>query len=72
MVIHVEGGKGRKNRDLMLSTTLLEELRADWRRLRRKPEVWLFPGGVWHRQTPRRLRRSSAIRRVLSCRHVIF
>jgi integrase/recombinase XerD len=48
MVIHVEGGKGRKDRDVMLSTTLLEELRADWRWLRRKPEVWLFPGGVWH------------------------
>lgn len=48
MVIHVEGGKGRKDRDVMLSATLLEELRAYWRWLRRKPEVWLFPGGVWH------------------------
>jgi integrase/recombinase XerD len=48
MVIHVEGGKGRKDRDVMLSTTLLEELRAYYRRLRRKPKVWLFPGGVWH------------------------
>jgi site-specific recombinase XerD len=47
MVIHVEG-KGRKNRDVMLSTTLLEELRAHYRRLRRKPEVWLFPGGTHH------------------------
>lgn len=48
MVIHVEGGKGRKDRDVMLSATLLEELRAYWRWLRRKPAVWLFPGGVWH------------------------
>jgi len=48
MVIHVEGGKGRKDRDVMLSTTLLEELRAHYRHLRRKPDVWLFPGGVWH------------------------
>ena len=44
MVIHVEGGKGRKDRDVMLSPTLLEELRAYYRWLRRKPEVWLFPG----------------------------
>lgn len=44
MVVHVEGGKGRKDRDVMLSTMLLEELRAHYRQLRRKPEVWLFPG----------------------------
>jgi integrase/recombinase XerD len=44
MVIHIQGGKGRKDRDVMLSPKLLEELRAHWRRLRRKPRVWLFPG----------------------------
>jgi integrase/recombinase XerD len=43
MVIHVRGGKGRKDRDVMLSPKLLEELRQHWRRLRRKPSVWLFP-----------------------------
>ncbi len=32
----------------MLSLKLLEELRAHWRRLRRKPSVWLFPGNRWH------------------------
>jgi integrase/recombinase XerD len=48
MVIHVEGGKGRKDRDVMLSPTLLEEFRAYYRWLRRKPEVWLFPGGTYH------------------------
>src|SRR6202041_2172214 len=44
MVIHVQGGKGRKDRDVMLSPKLLEELREHWHRLRRKPRVWLFPG----------------------------
>ena len=48
MVIHVEGGKGRKDRDVMLIAALLQELRAYWRWLRRKPATWLFPGGVWH------------------------
>ena len=44
MVIHVQGGKGRKDRDVMLSPKLLQELREHWQRLRRKPRVWLFPG----------------------------
>src|SRR5713101_4695543 len=48
MVIHVRGGKGRKDRDVMLSPTLLEALREHWRGLQRKPSVWLFPGNRWH------------------------
>jgi site-specific recombinase XerD len=48
MVIHIQGGKGRKDRDLMLSPKLLEALREHWRGLRRKPKVWLFPGNRWH------------------------
>jgi integrase/recombinase XerD len=49
MVIHVQGGKGRKDRDVMLSPKLLEELRLHWRGLRRrKPSQWLFPGNRWH------------------------
>jgi len=48
MVIHVQGGKGRKDRDIMLSPKLLEALREHWRSLRRKPKVWLFPGNRWH------------------------
>jgi integrase/recombinase XerD len=43
MVIHIQGGKGRRDRDVMLSSKLLEELRAHWHRLRRKPNTWLFP-----------------------------
>jgi integrase len=45
MVIHVQGGKGRKDRDIMLNPTLLEALREYWRGLKRKPTQWLFPGG---------------------------
>jgi integrase/recombinase XerD len=48
MVVHVQGGKGRKDRDIMLSPNLLTELRQHYRSLRRKPETWLFPGGNWH------------------------
>jgi integrase len=48
MVIHVQGGKGRKDRDVMLSPKLLETLREHWRGLQRKPSAWLFPGNRWH------------------------
>jgi len=48
MVIRVQGGKWRKDRDVMLSPKLLEELRQHWHRLRRKPSAWLFPGNRWH------------------------
>jgi integrase/recombinase XerD len=47
-VIHVQGGKGRKDRDVMLSPNLLEALREHWHSLRRKPAIWLFPGNRWH------------------------
>ena len=48
MIIHVRGGKGRKDRDVMLSPKLLEALREHWRGLQRKPSAWLFPGNRWH------------------------
>ena len=48
MVIHIQGGKGRKDRDVMLSPVLLDELRAHWRRLRKQSSVWLFPGNPRH------------------------
>ena len=48
MVIHVLGGKGRKDRDVMLSPKLLQALRQYWRSLKHKPRTWLFPGGRWH------------------------
>src|SRR5467141_2254861 len=40
MVIH---GQGSKDRDVLLSPKLLDELRRYWHWLRRKPSVWLFP-----------------------------
>ena len=48
MVIHIRGGKGRKDRDVMLRPKLLDALRVYWRGLRRKPTDWLFPGNRWH------------------------
>jgi integrase/recombinase XerD len=48
MVVHIRGGKGRKDRDVMLSPALLDALRVYWRGLRRKPTDWLFPGNRWH------------------------
>ena len=48
MVIHVKGGKGNKDREVMLSPKLLGELRLYWRSLKRKPKTWLFPGNRWH------------------------
>jgi site-specific recombinase XerD len=43
-VICVRQGKGHKDRQVMLSSKLLEVLRIYWKTYR--PEVWLFPGGV--------------------------
>lgn len=42
MILRVEQGKGKKDRNVMLSPALLETLRAYWRQSR--PRVWLFPG----------------------------
>jgi site-specific recombinase XerD len=44
MVIHIQGGKGRQDRDVMLSPVLLDELRAHWRQLRKKSStrVWQY------------------------------
>lgn len=42
MILRVDQGKGKKDRNVMLSPVLLETLRAYWRESR--PRVWLFPG----------------------------
>ena len=44
MVIRVEQGKCQKDRYVMLSPRLLEELRTYWKRAR--PAAWLFPGDM--------------------------
>jgi len=43
MVVHIRGGKGRKDRDVMLSAKLLTVLRTHWRFYHRKSSTWLFP-----------------------------
>jgi len=48
MVIHVRQGKGRKDRDVMLSPRLLQELRDYWRAANPKPKTYLFPGKGTH------------------------
>jgi integrase/recombinase XerD len=42
MLLHIENGKGGRDRYAMLSPRLLEILRRYWKRAR--PSVWLFPG----------------------------
>jgi site-specific recombinase XerD len=42
MLLHIEDGKGGRDRYAMLSPRLLDILRAYWRRAR--PSSWLFPG----------------------------
>jgi len=44
MLIHIRQGKGNKDREVMLSPRLLQELRAYWRRANPKPKTHLFPG----------------------------
>jgi len=52
MVIHIRGGKGRKDRIVPLSHTLLEVLREDWRKYGERR--WIFPGQSGDRPvTPR-------------------
>jgi site-specific recombinase XerD len=57
MLIHVEQGKGAKDRKVMLSPGLLDLLRDYWREAR--PEGWLFPGKPRINPiTPRQLNRA--------------
>ena len=44
MMLRVDQGKGQKDRYVMLSPRLLEELRAYW--MAARPKTWLFPGDI--------------------------
>lgn len=44
MLIHIRQGKGKKDRDVVLSPLLLDELREYCRRANPKPRTFLFPG----------------------------
>lgn len=46
MVIYIDQGKGRKDRVVMLSQTLLDVLRQYWRETKPKSKTYLFPGMV--------------------------
>jgi site-specific recombinase XerD len=46
MLLHVRQGKGRKDRNIMLSPRLLTELRDYWRSANPKPQTYLFPSQV--------------------------
>jgi integrase/recombinase XerD len=50
MLIHIQRGKGGRDRYVPLSRTLLETLRAYWM----KPKTWLFPGTIagWRADKP--------------------
>jgi len=48
MLIHVRQGKGRKDREIMLSPKLLAELREYWRQARPRPKTYLFPSKGRH------------------------
>ena len=52
MLIHIQRGKGGRDRYVPLSATLLETLRAYWRWM--KPKTWLFPGTIagWRADKP--------------------
>ena len=82
MVVHIRGGKGRKDRDVMLSPRLLNALRAFWRSKRptrsKRPPVDLFASSKGHRgieqpisdKTIWNVCRSAAHRAGLEHRHI--
>jgi len=44
MVLRVDQGKGNKDRYVMLSPRLLDDLRRYWKIVR--PKIWMFPGDI--------------------------
>ncbi len=52
MLIHIQRGKGGRDRYVSLSPTLLETLRVYWRWM--NPKTWFFPGTIagWRADKP--------------------
>src|SRR6202789_2736100 len=48
MVVHIRGGKGRKDRDVILSPNLPHARDVHGLGPRPHPPNWLFPGNRWH------------------------
>jgi site-specific recombinase XerD len=48
MLIRIRQGKGKKDRNVMLSPRLLQELRDYWRSANPKPKTYLFPSKSTH------------------------
>lgn len=59
MLIHIRQGKGRKDRDVILSPRLLEELRDYWRSAPLKPMTYLFPSKAPGRKSDRPMQAKS-------------
>ena len=51
MLIHIRQGKGKKDRNVMLSPRLLTELRDYWRSANPKPQTYLFPSQAGSKNT---------------------
>jgi len=72
MMLRVDQGKARKDRYVMLSPRLLEELRAYWKAFR--PTLWLFPGDLPNKpitrsaveQACQKARRASGIQKLIT------
>jgi integrase/recombinase XerD len=47
-IFHIRQGKGKKDRNVMLSPRLLQELRDYWRTTNPKPRTYLFPSKSAH------------------------
>ena len=43
-IIRIKNSKGAKDRNVLMSDLLLEQLRAYWKQCRKKEDIWFFPG----------------------------
>ena len=66
MVVRIKQGKGKKDRYVMLSKTLLSTLREYWKQAQPKPRTFLFPGvnpdSHFSRRSVQRIVKETALR----------